>query len=168
MGVQWRQDSVKAIRQEQRAQAQAEALNIQARAAAMAFCAAATVITDAQALLMPDIFPTWEDVLGGGEQLPAERISSKDGRLYRIVQPVTPLESQPPDGEGMLAVYRPIEQAHAGTAEDPIPWVYGMDCLAGTYYSYEGHIYQVASGGDMCPCLWAPDTMGLWQWELVE
>ena len=68
----------------------------------------------------------------------------------------------------MLAVYRPIETWHAGTRSDPIPWVYGMDCLAGLYYSYNGAIYRVADGGDMIPCVWAPDTPGLWQWELIE
>ena len=64
--------------------------------------------------------------------------------------------------------YRPIDQSHAGTLEDPIPWVYGMDCHAGVYFSYQGHIYQVAEGGDMVPCVWAPGTAGLWQWVLIE
>lgn len=68
----------------------------------------------------------------------------------------------------MLAIYRPIDQAHAGTLEDPIPWVYGMDCLAGTYYSYNGHTYKVADGGTMTPCVWPPDTAGMWQWVLIE
>ena len=52
---------------------------------------------------------------------------------------MTPQDHQPPDGEGMLAIYRPIDQTHAGTLEDPIPWVYGMDCPAGSYFSYQGH-----------------------------
>ena len=68
----------------------------------------------------------------------------------------------------MLDIYRPIDQAHTGTLEDPIPWEYGMDCIAGTYYSYNGHIYKVADGGTMAPCVWPPDTAGLWQWELIE
>ena len=88
--------------------------------------------------------------------------------MYRVVQAVTPQAHQPPDGEGMLAVYRPVSPGHAGTADDPIPWEYGMDCLAGQYFSYEGHIYRVAAGGDMIPCVWTPGTAGLWQWELIE
>ena len=62
----------------------------------------------------------------------------------------------------MLAIYRPIDREHTGTPEDPIPWANGMDCLAGLYYSYEGAVYWVAEGGDMTPCVWAPDTPGLW------
>ena len=50
----------------------------------------------------------------------------------------------------------------------PLPWVSGMDCYEGKYYSYNGHIYRVADGGTMAPCVWEPGTAGLWQWELVE
>ena len=56
----------------------------------------------------------------------------------------------------------------AGTLADPIPWVSGMDCYEGKYYSYNGHIYRVATGGTMAPCVWEPGTAGLWQWELVS
>ena len=139
----------------------------QLRVAAMAFAATATTIPDTQALEMPDLFPAWEIVLAEGKELAAERIISKDGQLYRVVQAVTPQEHQPPDGEGMLAIYRPINPEHAGTADDPIPWVYGMDCHAGKYYSYEGAVYMVAEGGDMIPCTWPPDS-GIWQWVLVS
>lgn len=139
----------------------------QLRVAAMAFAATATAIPDAQALKMPDLFPTWETVLSEGKEIAAERVISKDGQLYRVVQAVTPIKSQPPDGEGMLAIYRPINPEHAGTEDDPIPWVYGMDCYAGKYYSYEGAVYMVAEGGDMIPCTWPPDS-GIWQWVKVD
>ena len=139
----------------------------QLRVAAMAFVASATTIPDAQALEMLDLFPAWETVLAKGKELAADRVISKDGQLYRVVQAVTPIESQPPDGEGMLAIYRPINPEHAGTADDPIPWVYGMDCHAGKYYSYEGAVYMVAEGGDMIPCTWPPNS-GIWQWVKVS
>lgn len=139
----------------------------QLRVAAMAFAATATTIPDAQALEMPDLFPMWEEVLAEGKELAAERVISKGGQLYRVVQAVTPIESQPPGGEGMLAIYRPINPEHAGTADDPIPWVYGMDCHAGKHYSYEGAVYMVAEGGDMIPCTWPPDS-GIWQWVKVS
>ena len=63
---------------------------------------------------------------------------------------------------------KPIDREHAGTADDPIPWVYGMDCHAGKCYRYNGKVYQVAEGGDMIPCTWPPDTPGMWQWEEVQ
>lgn len=128
---------------------------------------AAPTMTDNQALTMPDLFPTWEQVLEEGQPLKKGSILSDLGVLYRVVQDNTiPQAHQPPHGEGMLAVYRPIDQSHTGTEEDPIPWIYGMDCHEGTYYSYNGKTYLCKS--DMLPCVWAPDTAGLWQWEVQE
>lgn len=116
--------------------------------------------------VVPEAFPQWETVLEAGEELPKGRVIEKDGQLYRVEQAVTPQAHQVPGGEGMLAVYRPIDQGHAGTEEDPIPWVYGMDCTSGLYYTYEGHKYRCA--GDMKPCVWAPGSEGVYQWEKVE
>ena len=136
------------------------------QAAARLYVQAATDITDEQALEMPSLFRTWDEVLAAGEQLAANTVLSLDGQLYRVVQAVTPQAHQRPDGEGMLAIYRPIDQTHAGTAEDPVPFVYGMDTEQGKYYSYGGKVYLCNL--DMQPCVWAPDTPGLWQWELVQ
>ena len=122
-------------------------------------------MTDDQALTMPDLFPTWEQVLEEAQPLKKDSIINDGGTLYRVVQDNTiPQAHQPPHGEGMLAVYRPVDQNHDGTLSDPIPWVYGMDCYEGKYYSYNGNIYLCKS--DMLPCVWAPGTAGLWQWEL--
>lgn len=170
MGVKWRKDSVKAIQEKEASDSHDRSYDSQVQVAAMAFCATATTITDTQALLMVDLFPLWEDLLAAGNKLEQNTILKDGDTLYRVVSAggVIPQEHQPPHGEGMLAVYRPIDQSHAGTLEDPIPWVYGMDCHAGVYFSYQGHIYQVAEGGDMVPCVWAPGTAGLWQWVLIE
>ena len=140
----------------------------QPSAAAMrAYAATSTTIPDAYSLDMPDLFPTWAVVLADGEELPAGRILNDEGQLYRVVQAVTPQEEMPPHDDGMLAIYRPIDREHAGTVDDPIPWVYGMDCHAGKHYSYNGKVYKVAEGGDMIPCTWAPDTPDMWQWVEV-
>ena len=114
---------------------------------------------------MPDLFRTWDEVLAAGEQLEADTVLNLDGQLYGVVQPVTPQEHQRPDGEGMLAIYRPIDQTHEGTREDPVPFVYGMDTEQGTYYSSGGKTYLCNL--TMTPCVWAPGTPGLWQWTEV-
>lgn len=136
----------------------------QFRAGVMTFASGATTITDEQALSMASLFPEWKsetDYTKG-------QIVTWNEQLYHIEQDVTSLDSQSPDMEGMLAIYRPIDVGHAGTLEDPIPWISGMDCYAGKYYSYKGKVYKVADGGTMKPCVWPPDTDGLWQWELVS
>lgn len=154
------------VLQEEQAKAAAEArLTSQMQAAVKLYVKKATDIPDEQALEMPDLFRTWDEVLAAGEQLEADTVLNLDGQLYGVVQPVTPQEHQRPDGEGMLAIYRPIDQTHEGTREDPVPFVYGMDTEQGTYYSSGGKTYLCNL--TMTPCVWAPGTPGLWQWTEV-
>ena len=127
-----------------------------------------TDVPDETALEMPDLFKTWEEVLAAGVTVAENSIINDGGTLYRVVASggVLPQAHQPPHGEGMLAVYRPIDTAHEGTLEDPIPWVYGMDCTEGKYYTYNATTYLCKA--NMTPCVWAPGSAGLWQWEAVE
>ena len=143
-------------------------LSGQLSAAAKLYVQAATDVPDETALEMPDLFKTWEEVLEAGKTVAENSIINDGGTLYRVVAEggVLPQEHQPPHGKGMLAVYRPIDTAHTGTLEDPIPWVYGMDCTEGLYYSYNATVYLCKA--NMTPCVWAPGTAGLWQWEAVE
>lgn len=158
-------DAGRVLREEQ-AKAAAEArLTSQMQAAVKLYVKKATDIPDEQALEMPDLFRTWDEVLAAGEQLEADTVLNLDGQLYGVVQPVTPQEHQRPDGEGMLAIYRPIDQTHEGTREDPVHFVYGMDTEQGTYYSSGGKTYLCNL--TMTPCVWAPGTPGLWQWTEV-
>lgn len=143
-------------------------LSGQLSAVAKLYVQAATDVPDETALEMPDLFKTWEEVLTAGVTVAENSIINDGGTLYRVVAAggVLPQEHQPPHGEGMLAVYRPIDTAHTGTLEDPIPWVYGMDCTEGLYYSYNATVYLCKA--NMTPCVWAPGTAGVWQWEAVE
>ncbi len=108
---------------------------------------------------------TLYDVWTAGNAYAKDALITQKGGLYRVVQEVTAIESQPPGAEGMLAIHRPIDASHAGTADDPIPWVYGMDCDKEKHYSYNGTVYLCV--GEMKPCVWAPDTAGLWQWKIA-
>lgn len=135
---------------------------------ARAMAASATGLSDTTALAIPDLLPTWAELLAAGQPIQPGVCLMHSGQCYRQSQaaPVTPQAHQPPGGEGMLAVYRPIDREHAGTMADPIPWVSGMDCEEDKYYSHEGTIYRARQ--DMRPCVWPPDTPGLWQWEVVS
>ena len=141
-------------------------MSTQLRTAAQLYVQKAVDIPDNTALEMPDLFRTWDEVLAAGAQLEANTIINDGGQLYRVVQAVTPQEHQSPHDEGMLAIYRPIDKQHAGTLEDPIPYVYGMDTEKDKYYSYNGKVYLCNL--DMKPCVWPPDTAGLWQWTEVQ
>lgn len=158
-------DAGRVLWEEQAKAAAEERLTGQMQAAVKLYVQKATDIPDEQALEMTDLFYTWDEVLEAGELLEANTILNLGGQLYRVVQPVTPQEHQRPDGEGMTAIYRPIDQTHAGTQEDPIPFVYGMDTEQGKYYSSGGKVYLCNQ--TMTPCVWPPETEGLWQWTEV-
>lgn len=117
---------------------------------------------DASALIVAPVCPEW----AAGQNYKAGDIVNRNGTAYRVVQDVLSLENQPPDADGMLAVYRPISLTSSGSIDDPIPFENGMDVTTGTYYSYNGKIYLAKA--DMLPCVWPPDTAGLWQWEEVK
>lgn len=136
----------------------------------MAIPSNAALVSDDLAKTIPDMFPVWPNgVDSEGFYIKDQIVKDEvDGHLYRIVpEKVKPVESQPPHGEGMLAVYRPIDgDGHSGTEDDPIPFIYGMDVSKGKYYSYEGHVYRAEL--DMPNCVWYPGTAGLWQWSLIS
>lgn len=138
----------------------------QYKAALSSLVATATTLTDAQALgIQHDLYPVWPDGVDETGAYRAGQVITDNGSVYRVVRAVTPIESQPPDAEGMLAVYRPIVEGHKGNKKDPIPWVYGMDVKKNKYYSYGGVVYRAAE--NMLPCVWYPDS-GIWQWEVAN
>ncbi len=117
---------------------------------------------DASALIVAPVCPEW----AAGQNYKAGDIVNRNGTAYRVIQDVLSLENQPPDADGMLAIYRPISLTSSGTIDDPIPFENGMDVTKDLYYSYNGKVYLAKA--DMIPCVWPPDTAGLWQWEEVN
>lgn len=120
-------------------------------------------------LAKAELFPVWT----AGETYPQDRRIQHEGIVYEVVAAggVTAEAHQPPDGEGLLAVYRPLStdpetgETPAGTQDDPIPYTYGMDVVKDKFYSYNGKLYK--ANLTMPACVWPPDTPGLWQWTEV-
>lgn len=119
--------------------------------------AVAQALPDEIAASVPLLYPVWVRA-----ECAPNMIVNYNGQLYRVI--TTPTDDRPPDAEGMLSIYRPIVPGHAGTAGDPIPWVYGIDCKAGMHYSYANQIWMCKS--DMSPCTWTPGTAPT-MWEAV-
>ena len=115
---------------------------------------------DATALTLSPICAEWK----AGEHYDKGEILNHNEQPYRVVQAVDSQEHQPPDAEGMLAIYRPIDPA-TGTREDPKNFYYGMDVTSGLYYTYNGKLYLAKS--DMPACAYYPGSEGVWQWEEV-
>ena len=98
-------------------------------------------LTDEQALAVKDLYPKWTDIIG--QQLPEGYKLTDGGKLYKVLQAHTPQSdwkpSDTPSLYGLVSV-TPAEE-HAGTKEDPIPYVQMMLIEEGKYYTQDGVLY---------------------------
>ena len=158
------------IAEAEKAQAKREADAVLAAKSRAALVQTAS-FTAAEFLLLAkaELFPVWT---AGETYLQGRRIQH-EGIVYEVVAAdgVTAEAHQPPSGEGLLAVYRPLStdpetgETPTGTQDDPIPYIGGMDVVKDKYYSYNGKLYK--ANLNMPACVWPPDTAGLWQWTEV-
>ena len=109
----------------------------------------AGALSDEQAVTVESLYPLWE----AGTAYEKGALLRHGGRLYRVEQAHTAQAHQPPSGEGMLAVYRPLQEPG-----EVLPWVYGEA-------PSDGRIYEVyAEAGAN---LWEPHTAPA-IWRLAE
>lgn len=96
-----------------------------------------TTLTDTQALACKSLYPTWESCIGKSLST-GDRVTYK-GALYKVRQTISSvLENQAP---GTAALYEEINETHAGTKGDPIPYNNNMELVLGKYYSQDGVTY---------------------------
>lgn len=87
-----------------------------------------------------ELYPAWDGFIGS--TLDEGMKVTYAGRLWRVRQAVsTVLENQPPSLE-TAALYEVIEEQHAGTQEDPVPYQPPMEIFEGKYYSQDGVTYR--------------------------
>lgn len=134
----------------------------QYKAVIQPLAAAATTLTDAQAVNMPgDVFPTWPAGTDDEGNYNKGQIIQHNGSLYKVKKTGTP-DTEPGEDNSM---YKLLSTGHAGTLEDPIPFVYGMDVKKNTYYSYVGVTYLCTK--NVKACVDDPES-GAKQWEAVN
>lgn len=92
--------------------------------------------TDEQALKVPSLYPAWKP---GMDCKAGDRVQHR-GVLYKVLQAHTSQADWVP-GEGTESLYTRIDETHAGTLADPIPYNGNMALEAGKYYSQSGAVY---------------------------
>ena len=98
------------------------------------------VIDDQTALRMKGFYPTFDEIIG---QTVKQGFKFTDGEtLYKTRQPDLLIQEQYRPGEGTESLYEQIDETHAGTAEDPIPYSGNMALENGKYYSQDGQLYR--------------------------
>lgn len=96
-------------------------------------------LSDTDALTVKDIYPLWKDVIGktvdNGFKFLYEDV------LYKTIQNKLLIQEQYIPGQGTEALYTVINEEHAGTADDPIPYDNNMELEEGNYYRQDGVTY---------------------------
>lgn len=99
-------------------------------------------LSDEQALQVKDLYPTWSELIG--QTLQKDFKLQHDGQLYKVLQAHTAQAEWVP-GVDTASLYAVVSasasEEHAGTQEDPIPYVQMMLLEEGKYYTQDGVTY---------------------------
>ena len=94
--------------------------------------------SDLDALAVKDIYPAWDSLIG--QTVNVDFKLTHDGKLYKVIQAHTVQADWIP-GVGTESLYAVIDEGHAGTLDDPIPYDGNMELTEGLYYSQDGIVY---------------------------
>lgn len=96
--------------------------------------------SDADALKVKDIYPAWEDLIGTTAEKAGFRFTY-GGDLYKTIPANLTFAAEWAPGIGTESLYTRIDETHAGTLADPIPYDGNMELSEGLYYSQNGVVY---------------------------
>lgn len=100
--------------------------------------AAGTMLTDEQAVQVKGIYKEWAELIGTAATV-GQKFRHEEA-LYKVIRAHTFAEQWIP-GVGTESLYAKIDESHAGTIDDPIPYEGNMALENGKYYSQGGVIY---------------------------
>lgn len=119
---------------------------------------------DQVALAAAPLYPMWADLLGNSVDT-GFRFRHEDS-LYKTRKAHT-LSAEWVPGEGTESLYERIDEQHAGTMDDPIPYEGNMELKSGLYYTQDGVIYLCNRDSDTAVYHALKDLIGLYV-EVVE
>lgn len=103
--------------------------------------AAGEALSKQKAIECKCLYRQWEDLIGS-EAKPGRRFLCGQNLFTVRTDAKTHVFSREwPPGPNTASLYEAINETHAGTAEDPIPWVQPMELTQGLYYSEGGKTY---------------------------
>ena len=97
-------------------------------------------VDDNTALRMREFYPDWEDMIGQTVEKAGFRFKH-GGNLYKTIPANHTFQANWVPGVGTESLYTRIDESHAGTLTDPIPYSGNMALEAGKYYSQSGAVY---------------------------
>ena len=97
-------------------------------------------VDDSTALRMAEFYPEWKDLIGTTVDKAGFKFTH-GGELYKTIPEQHTFQADWVPGEGTESLYTRIDESHAGTLTDPIPYSGNMALEAGKYYSQNGAVY---------------------------
>ena len=103
---------------------------------------AAQSLPDADGLKAKALYPRWEALVKKGSvTAEAGYRFTYNGYLYKCTDKNPTFQADWIPGNGTAALYVRIDEVHAGTLADPIPYDGNMELKAGLYYTQSGVTY---------------------------
>lgn len=103
---------------------------------------AAQSLDDTMALTAVELFPQWENLVETGATALKGFRFQYSGKLYRTEQPEYIFVSHyVPGSTGTESLFSNVDETHAGTLDDPIPYELNMEIFEGKYYIQYGVVY---------------------------
>lgn len=97
-------------------------------------------VDDQTAVRMTEFYPEWKDLIGKTVDK-SEYKFQHNGKLYKTIPATHTFQSDWVPGVGTESIYTRIDEEHAGTLADPIPYDGNMALTASLYYIQNGVTY---------------------------
>ena len=97
-------------------------------------------VDDSTALRMREFYPEWKALIGTTVDKTGFKFTHK-GYLYKTIPEQHTFQADWVPGVGTESIYTRIDESHAGTLSDPIPYSGNMALESGKYYSQSGAVY---------------------------
>lgn len=104
---------------------------------------AAQSLEDAVAITAVELFPYWKQLVAVGKTVEKGFRFQHEGQLYRTEQPsYTFVAHYVPGSAGTESLFSRVDETHAGTLDDPIPYERNMEIYEGLYYVQNDVVYR--------------------------
>ena len=97
-------------------------------------------VDDQTAVRMTEFYPEWSDLIGKTVDKSGYKFQH-NGKLYKTIPATHTFQSDWVPGVGTESIYTRIDEEHAGTLADPIPYDGNMSLTASLYYIQNGVTY---------------------------
>ena len=99
-------------------------------------------LNDSDALHVKSYYPSWDELVAlGSVEAEAGYRFRHNGDLYKCINANPTFQADWVPGVGTESLYTRIDETHAGTLEDPIPYAGNMELTKGLYYIQDGQTY---------------------------